>query len=60
MRFITLRSPRKPCLAKYFKWLLKVIKGQRAHFASRPDHKGHIGSPKGTVPSGRGLARTLM
>jgi len=32
---------------------------QRAHFASRPDHKRHIRSPKGTVPSGRGLSRTL-
>ena len=30
MRFITFGSPGKPCLVKYFKWLLKVIKGQRA------------------------------
>ena len=26
MRFITSRSPVKPCLVKYFKWLLKVVK----------------------------------
>ena len=25
---------------------------QRAHFASRPDHRGHIRSPKGTMPFG--------
>jgi len=40
MRFITFRSPGKPFLVKYLKWLLKVIKGQRV--ASRPDHKGYI------------------
>ena len=38
----------------YFKWLLKkesTCKGwQRAHSVFRPDHKGHIRSPKGTVP----------
>jgi len=55
MRFITFRSPGKPCLVKYFKWLLKVIKGQMAgqghNFASGPDHKEHIRSPKATVPS---------
>jgi len=32
---------------------------QRAYFVIRPDHKGNIRSPKGTVPLGRGLARTL-
>ena len=32
---------------------------QRAHFVIRRDHKWHIGSPKGIVPLGRGLARTL-
>jgi len=32
---------------------------QRAHFVSRPDYKGHISSPKGTVPLGRGLVKTL-
>ena len=25
---------------------------QRAYFASRPDHRGHIKSPKGTMPFG--------
>jgi len=30
MRFITCRSPVKPCLVIYFKWLLKVIQQQRA------------------------------
>jgi len=30
MRFIILKSPVKPCPVKYFKWLLKVIKEQRA------------------------------
>ena len=51
MRFIAFGSLGKPCLVKYFKWLLIVIKGQglaRAHFAYRPDHKGHIRSSKGT------------
>ena len=42
MRFITLGGPVKPCLVKYFKWLLKLIEGQRAHFVFRTDHKGHI------------------
>jgi len=45
-RFMTLELLK----VKYFKWLLKVIKGQRAHFVLRPAHKGHIGSPK---PFGR-------
>jgi len=30
MRFITSRCPVKPCLVKYFKWLLKVIKDKEA------------------------------
>jgi len=30
MRFITSEASLKPCLVKYFKWLLKVIKGKRA------------------------------
>ena len=63
MRFIPLRNLVKSCLVKYFKWLQKVIKAnglQRAHFAFRPDHKGHIKSAKGTVSLGRGLARTLI
>ena len=60
--FGSFRSPGKPCLVKYFKWLLEVVKGQRAgkvNCVFRPDDKGHIGSPKGTVLFGRGLARTL-
>ena len=28
----------KPCLVKYFKWLLKAINGQRAHFVSQAGH----------------------
>jgi len=40
-----------PSLVKYFK---------RAHFVLRPDHKGHIRIPKGMVPLGRGLVRTLV
>ena len=44
MRIIIFRSPGKPCLVKYFKWLLKVIQGQRAV-------EGHFRCPKGTVPS---------
>jgi len=35
MRFITLRSPVISCLVKCFKWLLKLIKGQRSG-------KGHV------------------
>ena len=58
MRFITLRSPVKNSV-KYFKWLLKVVKGfakgwQRTYFVFRPDHKGHIGSLK------RDPVRTLL
>ena len=30
MRFITSRCPVKPCLVKYFQWLLKVIKDKEA------------------------------
>jgi len=63
MRFIIFRNPGKPCLIKYFKWLLQVIKGKglaKGTFCFRPDHKGHIGSPKSTVPFGKGLARTLV
>jgi len=37
----------------------KVIEEQKAHFF-RPDRKGHIGSPKGTGPFVRGLARTVL
>jgi len=44
-----------------FQVVAMVIKGHRAaHFVLRPDHKGHIGSPKGTVPFGRGPASSLM
>ena len=61
MRFITCRSAVKPRLVKYFKWLLKVTKGwQSVHSAFRPVHKGHIRSPKGTVPFGSGIARTVV
>jgi len=70
MRFITYLSPVKPCLVKYFKWLLKGSKSKglaKAHFVYT-SHKGYIGSPKGTVPSrepsrepsSRGLVRTLI
>ena len=41
----------------------KVIEEQRAgkgHIFVRPDRKGRIGSPKGTVPFVRGLVRTLL
>ena len=51
-----IRKLRKPCLVKYFKWLLKVMGWQRARFVFRPDHRGHFGSPKGLVEGG--LART--
>jgi len=63
MRFITFRSPGKPCLVKYFKWLLKVMEGQKAgkgHILLLDQPLRHIRSPKGTVPSGRGPARTLI
>ena len=53
----TIYPPVKPHPVYYFKWLLKVIKGQRAHFWFRLDPKGHIGSPKGIVPFSRGLVR---
>jgi len=59
MKFIMFRSPRKSCLVKYFKRL--TAKRQRAgkgHILFS-DQTTHIGSPKGTVPLGRGLARTL-
>ena len=50
MRFMIFGSPGKPCLVKCFKWLLKVIKGQRAG-------KGHIlfldQSTKGTLEAQR-------
>ena len=58
MRFIMLRS------TQVFQEVAKSNqreKGwQRAHFASRPDHKGHIRSPNGIAPSGRGPGRTLI
>ena len=63
MRFIACRSPVKPCLIKYFKWLLKVTKGQKlgeGYIVFRPDHEGHIRSPKGTVPFSCGLVRTMV
>ena len=50
MIFIVFRNPAatyKAMPANYFKWLLKV---QRAQFAFRPDHKGHIRSPKIQCP----------
>ena len=53
MRFISLRSPVKPCLVKYFKWLLKVMKKgkglAKANLVFRPDHGRLIRIPKGTV-----------
>ena len=36
------------------------VEAEAAHCAFRPDHKGHVRSPKGTVPFRRGLARTLV
>jgi len=52
MRFIKLGSPVKPCLVKWFKWLLKILKAmswQRAYFVLGQSTKG---IPKGTVPFG--------
>ena len=46
----------KPCLVKYFKWLLKVIRGQRAG-------KGHIllldQTTKGTLEAQRAQCRLV-
>ena len=33
---------------------------QRAHYCFEGDPKGTLGAPKGTVPFGKGLARTLL
>ena len=65
MKFLTLRSSVKPCLLKYLKWLLKVVKGQRAGkghilFLDQTNHKWHIRSSKGKVPFSGGLERTLV
>jgi len=50
MRFITFGSPGKPCLVKYFKWLLRFVKEQRVG-------KGHIllidQTTKGTLEAQR-------
>jgi len=51
VRFITIRKPSEALPSQVFQVVAKVIKGQRAG-------KGHI-STRGTVPSDRGLARTL-
>ena len=57
MRFITFGSPGKPCLVKYFKWLLTAIKGQE--LAKDQTKRAYL-KPKGPVPSGRGPVRTLI
>ena len=61
MRFIILRSPVKPCLVKYSSGCFNVVKGQRVvakgSFIVRPDTKGTLEAPKGTMPFGR---RTLL
>ena len=65
MRFITFRSPVKPCLVKYFKWLLKVIKEHRAGKGTfRPATMGRLEAQRPLFPPGdpssRGLGRTLI
>jgi len=58
MRFITFRSPVKPCLVKYFKWLLKAGKG---HILFIPATKGILEAQRALgEPSSRGLVRTLI
>ena len=42
MRFMIFRSPGKALPSQVFQAVVKVIKGQRAHFVSRPDPKGYI------------------
>ena len=50
----TIRKPCEALASQVFQVVAKTnqrAKGwQRAHFVFRPVHKGHIGSPKGTVP----------
>jgi len=41
----------KPCQVKYFKWLLKAIKEQRAHYVIRPDTKGTLEAQRAQCPS---------
>ena len=50
----------QPCLVKYFKWLLKVMAGKGHTLFSDQTTEGTFGSPKGTVPFGRGLAKHCM
>jgi len=63
MGFITFWSPGKPCLVKYFKWLLRVIqeaKAGKGHIVLLDQTTNALRSPKGRVPSLRVLGRTLM
>ena len=60
----SIKKPSETLPSQAFQVVAKVIKGQRAgkgaHFVLRPDHKGHIRSPKGTAPFRRGLVKTLV
>ena len=58
----TIRKPSEALLGQVFQVVAKSnqrAKGwQRAYFVFRPVHKGHIRSPKSTVPPGRGTIGT--
>ena len=40
--------------------IVEIIKGQRAHEGISRTAKGHMRAPKGTVPFGKSLERTLL
>jgi len=54
MRFITFKSPVKPCPVKYFKWFAKGNQGkgewQRAHFVLDQTTKGTLEAQRAQYP----------